>query len=134
MTNFSKLYRFGKFVAIEYPDVYFHFVSKLYKEHPDLVEAMHLAQVKMTDGSAIDFLNIVLGTSVKRDTPMELGYADLLDALNKRSRTIITGSKVMEIAAKQASDLYLGFKRSEEEIGKPLFPSLDELNDTSRKH
>jgi len=134
MTNFSKLYRFGKYVAIEYPDVYFHFVSKLYREHPDLIQAMQLAQVRMTDGSAIDFLNIVLGTSVKRETPMELGYAELLDAINKRSKSVITGDKVMEIAARQAADLYLGFKRNEEEIGKPLFPSLDELDEQSRKH
>lgn len=133
MADSSKIYRFGKFIAVEYPDVYFHFVRKLNKEHPELLEAMRIAQVKMEDGTALDFLNIILGTNVTRNTPMELGYAELLDKLQQRSRSVITINASMDVAANQIAETYLGFKRAEQDRGSPLFPSIEEMEEKGMK-
>lgn len=75
----------GKIVYVFYPEVYYTFVSELNKNHQDLLRAMQLAQVKLDDGSAFDFLNTFLGTTVTKFMPMELGYGQLLDALRMRS-------------------------------------------------
>lgn len=133
MPDSSKIYRFGKFIAVEYPDVYFEFVRKLHKEHPDLIQAMVLTQVKMEDGTALEFLNMILGTNITKMTPMELGYAELLDKLNQRSKTIITTNKALDVAAKQISDTFLGFKRHESEQGGPVFPSIEEMEEKGMK-
>lgn len=131
----TKIYRFGKFIAIEYPEVYFQFISKLNKEHPDLIRGMQLAQVNFRDGTALDFLNRILSLDppVTNDTPMELGYAQLLDAINARSGSIITQNMVGERAAQAFSDMYAGYSRPEEDQGKPLFPSIEEMEDKGKK-
>lgn len=82
--------------GILFPEVYFRFVSTLYREHQDLVRAMQLADVKLNDGSALDYLNLMLGTSVNRMTPMEVGYAELLDALNMRIVNKHSESKIQQ--------------------------------------
>jgi len=129
----SKIWKFGKFVAVEFPEVYFRFVSALHREHPDLIHAMQLAQVELANGTALDFLNQILGTSITRETSMELGYAELLDKLNQRSRSIISSQEATELAGAKISETYLGFKRSEEEYGKPLFPSIEEMESKGMK-
>jgi hypothetical protein len=124
----SREIRFGKFVGHLYPDVYFQFVSKLHKEHPDLLRAMELAQVTIADGSALDFLNLTLGTSIKKETPMELGYAMLLDALSMRKTSQIAQANMDRVAKEQFKDFNISHDpRPENEKGKGIFPSWDEL-------
>src|SRR5256886_5380684 len=83
----TRVIKFGKFTGVLFPEVYFQFVSTLFREHQDLVRGMVLAQVSIRDGSAFDYLNLMLGTNVTRETPMEIGYANLLDALRMRVHT-----------------------------------------------
>src|SRR6266568_4697255 len=83
----TRVIKFGKFIGVLYPDVYFQFVSTLMREHDDLVRGMVLAKVQLKDGSALDYLNLMLGTAVSLETPMEVGYAQLLDALKMRVHT-----------------------------------------------
>jgi len=134
----TKVYQQGKVTIIEYPDVYHRFVSTLLREHDDLVRAMALAQCKFEDGTALDFLNRMLGTNVTRLTPMEIGYSQLLDALNMRVKSLISQDKAQEIAQ--------GFKDMElsplagmpdevrEKIeGQPLFPSWDQVEEDNER-
>lgn len=117
----TRVFNFGKLTGHLFPEVYFTFVSELYKNHDDLVRAMVLAKVELKDGSALDFLNTVLGTSVKQSDPMELGYATLLDALKMRVKTP-QSIKDME---RVVTDNFQGhpiFQRSPEDEGKPIFP------------
>lgn len=81
-----------------YPEVYFKFITTLYKNHDDLVRGMVLAKVRIQDGSALDYLNLMLGTEVTRDSPMEIGYAVLLDALNMRIVNKHSASKIEQSA------------------------------------
>jgi hypothetical protein len=83
----TQIITFGKFTGVIFPEVYFQFVSTLYREHDDLVRGMVLAKVTLRDGSALDYLNTILGTKVSRDTPMEIGYKELLNALSRRTNT-----------------------------------------------
>jgi hypothetical protein len=112
-----------KTTFVLFPQVYTDFVTELYKNHQDLVKAMTLAQVKLDDYSAIDFLNTLLGTTVKRDTPMEVGYAQLLDAIRMRS-TNTASQAAIERVAKQFKNHSLFPARSDP--SKPMFP--DEPN------
>jgi hypothetical protein len=108
----------GKTAFVLFPEVYYTFVSELNNKHEDLARAMALAQVKMDDGSAIDFLNTFLGTNVVKDMPMEVAYAQLLDAL--RMRVINTHSKgEIEKVAKQFQNHSMFPSRSDP--SKPLF-------------
>src|SRR5258708_15940281 len=102
-----------------FPEVYTKFWFTLDREHPDLMQAMVLAQVKIEDGTAIDFLNTLLGTSVQRNTPMEVGYAQLLDALNMR-KTNQASQTAMNKVAEQFKDHSIFPSRSDPT--KPLFP------------
>lgn len=106
-----------KFVL--FPQVYTDFVSELFKNHNDIVKAMQLAQVKLDDGSAYDFLNTLLGTKVTREMPMELGFAQLLDALRMRSTTTASQAAI-ERVAKQFGNHSLFPSRSDP--SKPMFP------------
>lgn len=108
----------GKVVFTLYPQVYSDFVFELHKHHPDLVRAMEMAQVKMDDGSALDFLNTFLGTDVKKETPMEVGFASLLDALKMRSTTAASQAAI-ERVAKQFQNHSIFPSRSDP--SKPLF-------------
>lgn len=81
-----------------YPQIYTDFIFELMKNHGDLVEAMVLAQVRIEDGSALDFLNTFLGTTVTKDMPMEIGYAQLLDALKMRATTAISQAAIARVA------------------------------------
>lgn len=90
MSQGTKIYRIGKdLIGIEYPEIYFHFVSLLHREHDDLLRAMALAQVRFEDFTAVNFLNRILGTNVTQQEPMEVGFKILYDALKLRSRTSI---------------------------------------------
>jgi len=102
-----------------FPQVYSDFVFELHRHHQDLLQAMTLAQVKLDDGSAYDFLNTLLGTKVTKDMPMELGFAQLLDALRMRS-TSTASQAAIERVAKQFSNHSLFPSRSDPT--KPLFP------------
>ena len=113
----------GKVIFTLAPEVYFRFVSELHKNHPDLIRAMELAQVKLDDFTAIDFLNTLLGTTIKKETPLEVGYAQLLDALRMRS-TNASSQAAIERVAKQFGNASLFPHRSDPT--KPIFP--DEPN------
>lgn len=101
------------------PEVYYKFVSCLYREHDDIVRAMTLAQVKLEDGSALDFLNTFLGTNVNKQTPPEIGYAQLLDALNMRIKSRLAAGEIEKIA-RQFSNHEMFPHRSDPT--KPIFP------------
>lgn len=88
----------GGIVGILYPEVYFRFVVKLYNQHDDLIQGMAQAQVKLSDGSAFDYLNLMLGTEVNKSTPMEVGYAQLYDALDRRVTNKITQQRIKQTA------------------------------------
>lgn len=129
----TKVYRIGKsMIAMEYPDVYFEFVRKLFKEHDDLVRGMVLAQVSLQDGSAFDYLNRMLGTNVTRMMPMELGYAELLDALRFRAGTKLAENAAISLGKDNFKEATLFQPRAEENVGKPLFPDADYDNPTNR--
>jgi hypothetical protein len=100
-----------------YPEIYYQFVSKLHNEHPDLVRAMELAQVKISDGTAIDFLNIFLGTDVTREDPMEIGYAILYDALSQR-----ISNKLSEVQIQKVVNSIKDHSLTTGHIDGPLFP------------
>lgn len=109
----------GKIVYSLFPEVYSKFVFELHKHHKDLVQAMELAQVKLDDGSALQFLNTFLGTDIQSNTPMEVGFASLLDALKLRS--VNTSSKIaIERVARQFSNHSMFPGRSYP--SKPIFP------------
>lgn len=108
----------GKTVFILFPEVYYLFVSELHKHHEDILRAMVLAQVKLEDGSAFDFLNTVLGTRVVKNMPMEVGYAQLLDALKMRSVTA-SSQAVIERVATQFKNHSMFPHRSDP--SKPIF-------------
>lgn len=129
----SKVIKFGKYIGVLYPDVYYQFVSTLYREHDDLVRGMQLAQVKLADGSALDYLNLMLGTKVSLTTPMEIGYANLLDALNMRVHTKQTEKEAERVGRELFKEVALGPRRDDSEIGKPLFPQWDDP-DAHKQH
>jgi len=114
----TEIYSTGKVDYILFPEVYYLFVSELHKNHDDILRAMVLAQVKIEDGSAIDFLNTFLGTTVSKETPMELGYASFLDALKMRVQNKASETAIQKVA-EQFSDHSLFPSRSDPE--KPLF-------------
>src|SRR5438477_12801497 len=120
----SRVFKFGKYVGVLYPEVYFQFVSTLYREHQDLVRGMVLARVSMRDGSAFDYLNLMLGTKVSKDTPMEIGYANLLDALKMRVHTEHS-EKEAERVGKELFTHNVPTTRLELPGGK-LFPAWDD--------
>jgi len=129
----TRIIRFGKYTGVLYPEVYFQFVSILHREHQDLVRGMVLAQVRMEDGSAFDYLNLMLGTKVTRDTPMEIGYANLLDALRMRVHTQHSEKEAERVGKELFKEVTLGPKRDSSEIGKPLFPQWDDP-DAHKQH
>lgn len=97
--NETKVFSTGKAVFTLYPEVYFLFVKALHKDHDDVMRAMQLAQVSIADGTAVDFLNMMLGTSVQKNTPMEIGYAQWLDALNMRVKSKLAEREMEKVAA-----------------------------------
>ncbi len=123
----TRVIKFGKFIGILYPDVYFQFVSTLMREHDDLVRGMVLAKVQLKDGSALDYLNLMLGTAVSLETPMEVGYAQLLDALKMRVHTSQT-EKDAERVAREMFSQNIPTTRTELPGGK-LFPEWDDLDE-----
>jgi len=129
----SRIISFGKFTGVLYPEVYFQFVSTLFRKHDDLVRGMQLARVRVQDGSALDYLNLMLGTKVTRDTPMEIGYANLLDALKMRVHTKATEKEAERVGRELFKEISLGPKRDSSEIGKPLFPQWDDP-DAHKQH
>lgn len=130
----TKIITFGKMVGVLYPDIYFRFVSKLHKEHPDIIAAMTFAKVTLNDGSARDYLNQILGTEVTRHTPMEDGFQVFYDALDRRKNNIIAQNKINETATEFAKPTQQGYRfRPEEEDGKPIFPSIEEMKEKGMK-
>lgn len=115
----TEVFSTGKVDFTLYPEIYTKFVSELHNHHQDLLAAMTMAQVQMKDGSAFDFLNTFLGTKVTVDMPMEVGFAQLLDALKMRA---INGHSqaAIERVAKQFKNHSLFPARSDP--SKPLFP------------
>lgn len=126
----SKIIKFGKVTGVLFPEIYAKMVFKLHKEHPDLIAAMQIAQVTLEDGSAWQFLAHVLDVDINPMMTMEVGFTILYNGLEKRS-----GSRALEGIAKEAAEGILldkttiGKFRSDEDTGKPLFPSFDELKD-----
>jgi len=114
----TEIYSTGKVTFTVFPEVYYLFISELYNNHDDIVRAMVLAQVKLVDGSAIDFLNTFLGTTVSKETPMELGYASFLDALKMRVQNKASDIAIQKVA-EQFSDHSLFPNRSNP--SKPMF-------------
>lgn len=131
----STVIQFGKFVGVMYPDVYFKFVTTLHNQHQDLVRAMTLAKVKLEDGSALDFLNLMLGTKVTIETPMEIGYSQLLDALNSRIITQDNIDKAAELASHAFREHQMFPHLPEEDIkdGGGLFKPIEELEEEIKK-
>lgn len=129
----TKIIKFGKYTGTLFPEVYQQFVFKLHKEHPDLVQAMQIAQVSLADGSAVQFLAHVLNVEVLMDMTMEVGFGILFAALEKRQ-----GSRALDGIAKEAArgieldKTTIGKFRNDEDIGKPLFPSFEELADKDK--
>lgn len=115
----TEVFKLGKMDAVLFPEVYFQFVSELHRNHEDIIKAMTLAQVKLADGSAFDFLNMLLGTTVTKQMPMELGYGQLLDALKMRS-TSQASQAAIERVAKQFGNHSIFPHRSDP--SKPIFP------------
>lgn len=122
----TKIISTGKVTFIIFPDVYYKFVTTLFRDHDDLVRGMVLAKVKLEDGSALDYLNLMLGTKVNRTTPMEIGYAELLDALNMRVHTKETEKAAERVGRELFKEVTLGPQRDSSEHGKPLFPQWDD--------
>lgn len=118
MGDGSTVWGNDKVQFVLYPEVYFKFVVELHKHHQDILRAMVLAQVKWEDGSAMEFLNTFLGTDVKKETPMELGFAQLLDALNMRIQNAASETAIQRVAA-QFSNHSLFPSRSDPD--KPMF-------------
>lgn len=128
----TSLIRFGSgYVALIYPEVYFQFVSTLYRDHDDLVRAMTIAKVTLRDGSALDFLNLMLGTTVTRETPMELGYSQLLDALNSRIKSKIDIDKAARMAADAFKEFQLHPHLEEKDFkdGGGLFAPIEQVEE-----
>lgn len=114
----TRIFRNGKTVFALFPHVYTEFVSELHRNHQDIIGAMALAQVQLSDGSAFDFLNTLLGTTVTKEMPMEVGYAQLLDALKMRSTSTLSKAAI-ERVAKQFSNHSMFPHRSDP--SKPIF-------------
>lgn len=129
----SRLIAFGKYTGVLYPEIYFQFVSTLFREHDDLVRGMVLARVSIRDGSAFDYLNLMLGTKVTRDTPMEIGYANLLDALRMRVHTTHSEQEAERVGKELFKETTIGPQRDSSEHGKPLFPQWDDP-DAHKQH
>lgn len=134
----TKTYRIGSsnLIATEYPEVYFRFIQELEHNHQDLIQAMILAKVSLRDSSGLDFLNLMLGTSVGSKTDMEIGYSELLDALKMRRVTPSSikateqaiGNALRDVDIAKAMD-----PRPEEEIGTgKIFPTIEELEKQQR--
>lgn len=81
----SKVYQQGKFVVVERPEIYFQFVKKLMTEHKDILSALNMANLSLDDGSALSYLNTILGTDVKAHADMGSGYQVWYDALVRRT-------------------------------------------------
>jgi len=129
----SKIIKFGTWTGVLFPEIYFQFISKLNKEHPDLLAALALAQVSFQDGTAVAFLKEIFNIpneELSPDMPMEKGYAILYAHLEKRQ-----GSRYLDKVAQENAELTLesklndGAYRPAEEAGTPLFPSFEELKD-----
>lgn len=130
----SKMFQFGKYIGIVYPDVYFQFVSKLHREHPDLIQAMVLAKVKLEDGSARDFLNSIFETNVTPEVSMQEGYHIFMLALERRRLTKIAQQEIAKVAGEFAKPTQAGYRfRPEEEDSNPLFPTMEEMTDKGIK-
>lgn len=116
--NGTKVYKAGRATCIEYPEVYFQFVLYLKKNHPEIEAAMMEAGCDISNGSTIEFLNLILSTDVKKEDPMELGYARFLDALKMRAKTPQENAnlKILVARYKQVGGLIQGLN------GQPMFP------------
>lgn len=121
--NETREFSTGKTVFTLYPEIYFKFVSSLHKEHDDVLRAMQLAQVSLADGTAIDFLNMMLGTNVQKHTPMEIGYAMWYDALNMRVKSKLAEREMDKVAA-SFKDHSIFPERSDPT--KPMFEDFEE--------
>lgn len=78
----------GKMVFHKYPEEYTVFVTELIKNHPELCRAMEMANCRIEDGTAFDYLNQVLDTKVTKDMPMTEGYSILYYALLRRTSNL----------------------------------------------
>jgi hypothetical protein len=114
----TRVFSTGKVNFVLYPDIYFKFVKSLHQEHNDILRAMQLAQVSIADGTAFDFLNMLLGTAVSKETPMEIGYATWYDAMNMRVKSRLAEAEMAKVAA-QFKDHSMFPARSDPD--KPLF-------------
>lgn len=126
----TRVIKFGNFTGVIFPEIYQQFVFKLHKEHPDLIAAMQMAQVKLEDGSAVGFLAKVLNCEkeVLKDMTMEVGFAILYEALKKRTSSRIIEKAVLAIADDILEEKTMsGRYRQDEEIGTALFPNADEM-------
>jgi hypothetical protein len=119
MTDTVSYWGNGKFQAELMPEIYYKFVTELHKNHEDLLRAMTLAQVRLNDWSAFDFLNQFLGTDVKRTDPLELGFARFYDALGMRIKNK-SAEIAMDKVARQFENHSIFPTRSDP--SKPLFP------------
>lgn len=130
----TKVIQFGKYIGFMYPDIYHMFVGKLHKEHPDLIAAMTLAKVRLVDGSARDFLNAIFETNVTKEMSMEDGYKIFYLALERRRNTRQMETDIAKVRDEFKKPTQAGYRfRPEEEDGKPLFPSIEELKDKGFK-
>lgn len=129
----TKIQREGKMTLVFFPEIFFQFIRKINREHPDLIASMQLAQVNFQDGTAIAFLKEIWGIKdeeLPADMPMEKGFAILYAHLNKRA-----GSRYIDKLAQENAKITLqdkiteGAYRDSSEVGTPLFPSFEELKD-----
>ncbi len=97
------------------------------RNHREIHTAMQECNCKLDDGTAIDFLNLLFGTRVTRDMPMEIGYAYFLDAMRSMVKTDAFRANIAILTAKFKQDFGI-YKPLLDENGKPkpLFP--DEAN------
>ena len=126
----TKILKWGKFTGVLFPEVYAQVVFKLHRQHPDLIAAMQVAQVKLEDGSAWQFLAHVLDIEINPMMTMEVGFTLIYNALEKRQ-----GSRALDGIVKETAEAILHDKttigkfRNDEDVGAPLFPSFEELKD-----
>jgi hypothetical protein len=131
-SNGSKLIYFGKFIGVLYPEIYFQFVRALHNEHPDLIKAMEAAKVQQKDASAIDYLCQLLNVTLDKSWPMEKGYQLLYDALKKRKESQANNNQASKLVDQFNKPIEYNY-RAPENVGKPLFPSIEEQIDRGDK-
>lgn len=120
----TSVFSTGKVDFILYPEAYTQFWFKLNRDHQDIMRAMQMAQVTTKDKSAFDFLNRILNVNVTPDIPMEIGYGIYLQALERRSHSMLEQLNIAK-EVDNLSDVDFGAIQREDP-SKPIFEDKEE--------